>query len=214
MQKAENFVLEAKKRELLKKEASKRYRKEGLIPAVMYGHKENANILIDNRVFSKMYSKLTRATIIDLKIDGVEHKVLIKDYEKNHLKDQFIHIDFFEIDTTKPMHVTIPVEVVGSPVGLRNGGLLEKHLPAVEVSCLAKDIVTHFEANVDALDLGQSFHVRDLKLDPKVFKLVTSADDVIARVSEPVKAEPEETAAPAAAEAAPAAEDAPAAESK
>ena len=204
MQKAENFVLEAKKRELLKKEASKRYRKEGLIPAVMYGHKENANILIDNRVFSKMYSKLTRATIIDLKIDGVEHKVLIKDYEKNHLKDQFIHIDFFEIDTTKPMHVTIPVEVVGSPVGLRNGGLLEKHLPAVEVSCLAKDIVTHFEANVDALDLGQSFHVRDLTLDPKVFKLVTSADDVIARVSEPVKAQPEETAAPAA-EAAPAA---------
>jgi len=214
MQKAENFVLEAKKRELLKKEASKRYRKEGLIPAVMYGHKENANILIDNRVFSKMYSKLTRATIIDLKIDGTEHKVLIKDYEKNHLKDQFIHIDFFEIDTTKPMHVTIPVEVIGSPVGLRNGGLLEKHLPAVEVSCLAKDIVTHFEANVDALDLGQSFHVRDLKLDPKVFKLVTSEDDVIARVSEPVKAEAEEAPAAPVAEEAPAAEAAPAADTK
>ncbi len=214
MQKAESFVLEAKKRDLLKKEACKRYRRAGQIPAVMYGHKENANILIDNRVFSKMYSKLTRATLIDLKIDGVDHKVLIKDYEKNHLKDQFIHIDFYEIDTTRPIHVTIPVEIIGSPAGLRDGGLLEKHLTAVEVACLAKDIVTHFEANIESLEAGQSFHVKDLKLDSKIYKLVTSEDDVIARVSEPQKAEVEEPEETAAAPVAAAAQPAPAAETK
>lgn len=189
MQKTESFVLEAKKRDLLKKEACKRYRKSGLIPAVMYGHKDNVNILIENRVFSKMYSKLTRATIIDLKIDNTEHKVLIKDYDRNNLKDQFIHIDFYEIDSTRPIHVNIPIEVVGSPVGLKDGGILEKQLNTVEVSCLAKDIVTHFEVNIGSLGLGQSLHVKDLKIDNKIFKLITNGDAVIARVSEPVKAE-------------------------
>ena len=210
MQKAESFVLEAKKRDLLKKEASKRYRKEGQIPAVMYGHKENANILIDNKVFSKMYSKLTRATLIDLKIEGVDHKVLIKDYDKNQLKDQFIHIDFYEIDTTRPIRVTIPVDIQGSPIGLKDHGIMEKHLTSIEVSCLAKDIVPSFVANIENLGLNQSFHVKDLKLDSKLYKLITSEDDVIARVSLPAK---EAEAAPAATtEAAPAA--APAADAK
>lgn len=183
MQKAESFVLEAKKRDLLKKEASKRYRKAGMIPAVMYGYKENANVLIDNKVFSKMYSKLTRATLIDLQIEGTSHKVLIKDYEKNHLKDQFVHIDFYEVDTTRPIHVSIPVETSGSPAGLRDGGLFERRLSTVEVACLAKDIVPRFVVDVSSLGCGQAFHVKDLNLDEKVYKLVTSPEDVIARVS-------------------------------
>lgn len=180
--KTDAFVLEAKKREKVKKEACKKYRKEGLIPAVMYGYKENVNVLIDYKIFNRMYHKLTRSTIVNLNIDGKAHDVLIKDYDKDHLKDQFLHIDFYEIDTKKPIHVTIPLDFTGSAIGIREGGLLEKHIVSVDVECLSKDIVTHFDVSISELKIGESLHIRDLKLDKK-YKVITNPEEVIVRIS-------------------------------
>ncbi len=178
-----SFVLEAKKRDKTGKESSKKYRKEGYIPAVVYGQGNNINILINNNTFRKMYSKLTKSTILNLNIENKKLDVLIKDYEKDYLRDEFLHIDFYEIDVNKPVHVQIPIVFVGTAIGIREGGLLEKHLINLDVECLPKDIVNHFEVNIEHLKINDSLHVKDLEIDTKKYKILSHADEVIVRIS-------------------------------
>lgn len=177
-----SFVLDAKLRDKTGKESSKKYRREGYIPSIIYGQGKNTNILINEHSFRKMYSKLTRSTILSLNLENKKIDVLIKDYDRNSLKDQFIHIDFYEIDVNKPVHVKIPIEFVGNAIGIREGGLLEKHLVSLEVECLPKDIVNHFEVNIEHLKINDSLHVRDIKLDKK-YKILSHQDDVVIRIS-------------------------------
>ncbi|HOE99952.1 MAG TPA: 50S ribosomal protein L25 [Spirochaetota bacterium] len=176
------ILLEAKKRENTKKEACKRYRKEGFIPAVIYGAEENKNILINSLSFSRLYPKLTKSTVINIKLDGKKKDVFIKDYDKDYLKDRFLHIDFFELDAKKPARVDIPINVVGNAVGIRDGGSLEKHTVAVTVECLPKDMVPHFEINIEDMKINESFHIKDLVLGDK-YKIITNPEEVVVRIS-------------------------------
>lgn len=176
------MLLEAKKRENTKKEACKRYRKEGFIPAVIYGVEENKNILISALSFSKLYPKLTRSTVINIKLDGKNKDVFIKDYDKDYLKDRFLHIDFFELDAKKPVRVNIPINVVGNAAGIRDGGSLEKHTVAVTVECFSKDIVPHFDINIENMKVNESFHIKDLVLGEK-YKIITNLEEVVVRIS-------------------------------
>ncbi len=176
------FVLEATKRELLKKEASKRYRRDGFIPSIIYGQGKNSNILITSRSFMKMYPKLTKSTVITLKFDGKSYETLIKDYDKNYLRNEFIHIDFYELKKGQNTHVTIPLTLVGAPIGVKKGGVLDTHLSKIEVECKPVDIVTHFDIDIATLDLNQNIHVKDLNLDKK-YKILTHLDEVIVSIS-------------------------------
>jgi large subunit ribosomal protein L25 len=198
------IILEAMPRENLKKEASKRYRREGFIPSVIYGQGKNTNILVKRNAFDKLHSKLTRSTIISLKLENKEYDVLIKDYDKNYVRDEFIHLDFYQLDSKKSVHVSIPLEFIGTPAGVRDGGLLEKHLVKIEIACLPKDILPSIQINVENLKINDSLHVKDIPLDKK-YKVISHLDEVVIRISSSekeeaveVKAEATEAAATAA----------------
>ncbi len=178
-----NFVLEAKKRDLLKKEASKKYRKEGFIPANIYGQGENVNILIKKDAFERITSKVSRATVIDINLEGSKiYQALIKDYDKDHLKGDFLHVDFYELKKGKPVHVFIPLVCTGSPIGLKKFGVFETIKNTVKVECLPENLVENISVDVSNLDINQSFFVKDLVLDTKKFKVLDHADEVIANV--------------------------------
>ena len=179
-----NFVLEAKKRDLLKKEASKKYRKEGFIPANMYGQGENLNFLIKKDDFEKISSKISRATVIDINIEGDKtYQALVKDYEKDHLKGIFLHVDFYELKNGKPVTVSIPLVCTGSPIGLKKFGTFDVIKNTVKVECLPENLVENIEVDVSNLDINQSVCVKDLVLDSKKFKVLDNQDEVIATVA-------------------------------
>jgi len=192
--------IKAQKRENTKKAASKQYRKSGLIPAVVYGQGTNKNILINNKDFVKL-TTLTKSTIINLVIDGGEKTdVLIKDYQKDHLRDRYMHIDFYELKAGKPVHVKIRLNFLGNPAGVRDGGVLEKHMLELPVECLPKDIIPSIDVNINDLNKNESLHVRDIKMDEK-YKILAHPDDVLAHISgklateeEPVKQQAEAAA--------------------
>ncbi|HOV13553.1 MAG TPA: 50S ribosomal protein L25 [Spirochaetota bacterium] len=188
------LILEAKTRENTGKEVCGRYRKEGYIPSIMYGQGTNLNILVSGHAFKKMYPKLTRSTIINLKLEKNSYDVLIKDYDKDSIRDEFVHIDFFQLDSKKPVHLTISLEFVGTPVGVREGGILEKHLDKVQVACLPKDIVPSIKVNVENLKINASLHVRDLEIDKK-YKIISHADEVVVKIASAQKEEVETTTA-------------------
>ncbi len=168
------------------KELAKKLRKDGKIPSIIYGQGTNHNIVINRHEFMKLYPKLTKSTLINLTLNNKKHEVLIKDYAKNYIKEEFLHIDFYELQKGKLAHALTRLELIGSPVGVREGGTLEKHVTEINIECFPKDIVSHFDVDISELKIGDSLHVKDLKLDKK-YKVITSGEEVIAHVSGKMK---------------------------
>ncbi|MCK4799320.1 MAG: 50S ribosomal protein L25 [Spirochaetes bacterium] len=130
----------------------------------------------------KLYPRLTKSTVINLKLDKNQYEVLIKDYEKDYIKDKFIHIDFYELKKGKPVHSFIPLNLIGNAIGIREGGILEKHLVELEIECLPKDIVSHLDVNIENMKINDTLHVRDLKIDKK-HKMLSHIDEVIVHIT-------------------------------
>lgn len=176
------YEIEAKKRDNFKKGPAKLYRNQGLIPSIIYGQEEIRNILISKNEFNKLSPHLTKSTIIKIKLDNKIFDVLIKDYQKDYIKDEFLHIDFYELKSGKPVHSRISLNFIGNAIGVREGGVLEKHLTSIDVECLPKDIVPFIEVNIENLKIGDALHVKDVQFDEK-YKVLSHPDDVLVHIS-------------------------------
>jgi large subunit ribosomal protein L25 len=165
------ILLEAERRGKTGKEIAKKLRKEGLIPAVLYGPGDEPTPL---QVESKSLVSILRTgkgenVIITLKIDGdknVTKKVLIREIQHDPLLGNILHVDFQHILLTKKITVKIPVHLVGIPIGVQtDGGILQHVLRELEIECLPSDIPEKVELDVTALKIGDSIHVKDVKLE-------------------------------------------------
>jgi large subunit ribosomal protein L25 len=176
------YEIEATKRDSFKKGPAKLYRRQGLIPSIIYGQEENKNVLISKNEFNKLSHHLTKSTIVKIKLDNKTYEVLVKDYQKDYIKDEFLHIDFYELKSGKPVHSRISLNFVGNAIGIKEGGVLEKHLTSIDVECLPKDIVPFIDINIDNMKIGDALHVKDVQFDEK-YKVLSHADDVLVHIS-------------------------------
>ena len=167
-----------------KKGAARRLRRNGRIPAVVYGHENSTPISIDAVEFTRKFKHISESTIITLDAGEQTFDVLIKDYQMDVIKNRVLHLDFFEITAGKALTTHIPVHIHGSPVGEREGGILEHPLYEVEIECLPKDIPEDLQVDVSNLAIGDSVHVADL-VAPEGVKILTSEDQIVALVSAP-----------------------------
>ena len=204
-------TLEATPRDTFGKNEARRTRREGLVPAVLYGttteggNKSATPIAVNPKALSKiLHSESGANTLIALKLAGAgDARVLVKEYQLDPVTHQLLHADFYRVRMDRAIRVTIPVIVKGEPKGVKQqGGILEFIRREIEVECLPADIPEHVEIDVSELMLHQGVRVRDLTVDPK-WKPVSDADMMLVHVIMP---KAEEVAAPAeAAAAAPAA---------
>lgn len=201
----EQVTLAFQERTELKKSASRRLRVSGKIPAVVYGQTGAVPIAVDAHEFELRFASFGENTVIKLQNGKTVYEVLVKDYQDDVLTGRVQHVDFYHVSATKTLHAKVPVHVAGSPVGVRNGGLLETVTHEIEVECLAKDIPHDVSVDVSNLDINASVYVRDLKLASGV-KVLTNGDTVIAHVisTRSLDSVPETEATAAPAEAAPA----------
>lgn len=180
-------------RETLKKGSAGRLRREGKIPAIVYGRGEPTPIAVDAREFGNKFHTVSESTIITLQADGKSFDVLVKDYQSDIMSGKILHIDFFEVESGKALRARVALHLVGTPIGVREGGVLEHLMHDVEVECLPKDLPAGIDVDVAAVKTGFSLHVGDIVF-PEGVKPITPADQVVMTVTH-VKA------APAAAEA-------------
>lgn len=196
----DHVVLTAQKRANTGSAEAARMRRSGKIPAVVYGRSGQAfSIVLDALEFGRKVKGVSESTLLSLTIDGTQHEVFIKDTQRDIFKGNFIHVDFYEVEKDRAFHAKVPVHVVGTAQGVREGGVLETPLHELEVECLPKDLPEHIEVDVTDLKGNQSIHVRDLKLASGI-KILTNPDQVVALVKfakAEIAAEPTE-AAPAA----------------
>ncbi|MGB9612613.1 MAG: 50S ribosomal protein L25 [Candidatus Margulisiibacteriota bacterium] len=210
----EKIELEVEKREEFGRRL-KKLRSQGFIPAIIYGRKISPlAIAVDKKVFVKniLESEAGMNAIVTLKVKGEEKKgiaVLTHGVQKDPLTGEIIHIDFRHIVMDEVVKTKVPVELVGVPTGVKDGGGVLVHgLREVEVECLPTDIPDKFEVDVTQLKIGDSLHVSDIPRVEKV-KILSNPTEMIANCSPPTKEEVVAPAAPtpeevAAAEAAPA----------
>jgi large subunit ribosomal protein L25 len=176
---------------------ARRVRRDGRIPAVIYGHAGTALAIdLDALEFSNGVKGISESTIVKVNVDGQGHDAFVKDTQRNILNGKILHVDFYEVESHTVLRARVSLHIEGSPVGVRDGGVLETPLHDIEVECLPKDLPERIHVDISGLGVNQSIHVRDLPLGEGV-KLISGGDQVVALV----KFAKEETAAPAAEEA-------------
>src|SRR5213082_3510942 len=168
--------------------AARQTRFRGNVPAVIYGHGRETQAL------EKALTGVEPAsTIIELAVDGMKTRTLIREIQRHPVRPDIIHVDFYEIHAEEKVKLKVPVHLVGNPDGVRNaGGVLDQVTREVEIEVMPDNIPDRVELDVTALKIGDSLHVRDLHIANAT--ILTLADLTIATVVPP---RAEEVAAPA-----------------
>jgi large subunit ribosomal protein L25 len=148
------------------KNHARRVRVAGKIPAVVYGAGQDAvAVAVDPKVVTKiLHSEAGHNTIFDLNVEGAALvKAMIVDWQHEPIKGKLLHVDFKRIAMNKAMRVSVPVQLSGIPVGVKNsGGILDQILREVEIECLPSDIPDHLDIDVTGLELHGAIHISDL----------------------------------------------------
>ena len=200
----ETNVLEAHTRQAGTKNEARRVRRDGKIPAVVYGAgKESLAIIVDPRVVTRILNSETgHNTIFDLSLNGEKTKAMIVDWQYEPIKGRLLHIDLKRIALDKVLRVSVPIFLMGEAAGVKQeGGIMEQMLREVEVECLPADIPSHIDADVSELTFGKVLRVSDLPHSAKI-KFLTDENQPVAHVTsvkEEVAVTPEAAAAEAAA---------------
>ena len=203
-------TLEAGKRDGRGKNEARRLRASGRIPGTLYGVPKDGratatSVAVDPKeVLRILHSDSGANTLINLRLDGGETRVMVKEYQLDPVTHHLLHADFYQLAMDKAITVTVPIVLKGEPKGVKlQGGLLDFVTRDIQVQCLPTDIPGHIDVDVTEMMLHDSIRVRDLAVDPK-WKPVTEGDTMLVHVVMP-KAEESATAAATDAAAAPAA---------
>ncbi len=172
---------------------SRRLLRAGYIPAVIYGKQAPAHCAVVAKDFMMKKHHFTGSTIINLDVEGQNHTVFVKTFQENLLKGIVNHIDFYEVTAGEKVRTHVGIELVGNPIGVRNGGVLDQVLHEVDVECLPKDLPSIIQVDVAALDINDAVRVAQIVV-PEGVKIHTPEDETVATV----KAVKVEEAAPAA----------------
>jgi large subunit ribosomal protein L25 len=198
----EKILLKADKRAETGKGGARSLRRQDILPAVMYGVGETIPIKLNRKEIQKLiYSGGGEHALITLELNEggsktSEHPVLIKDYQREPVSEELLHVDFIEVSLKEKIRVTIPVVIIKEPAGIKMGGIMQHRVREIEVECLPTQIPDKIEIDAGFVEIGHSLHVSDIPAMEGI-KIVTDPSEVILSVSAPKE---EVVAAPAEAE--------------
>ena len=199
-----NVVLAAKNRQRAGSGESRRIRRSGRIPAVMYGRSGKAISLdLDALEFVRGTKNISESTIVKVEVDGKSYDAFVKDTQRNIIDGKILHVDFYEVESGVLLRAKVSLQIGGNPIGVREGGILENPLHEIEVECMPQDLPERITVDVSDLKVNQSIHVRDIPLAEGI-RLISAQDQVVALVkfakaeAAPAPVEAEAGAAPAA----------------
>ncbi len=164
-----NFVLTAQKRDDQGKGASRRLRRQGMLPAIVYGgHEEPVAITLEQRqVLRNLEEEAFYTQIIELDLDGSKEQVILKDMQRHPFKPIVLHLDLQRVRADEALEVVVPLHFLNEEacVGVKQqGGTLAHVMTEIHVRCLPKDLPEYIEVDVHDLELGKAIHLNELKL--------------------------------------------------
>lgn len=190
---AESYVLEAQPRSVVGKKVS-RVRREGLVPAVIYGPKiEPVTVQIPYRPLQLTLLKAGGTHLIDIKSDGKTHTVLAREVQRDILRGDIMHVDFFAVDLKAKISIDVPLHFINeSPAVAAKKGVLLTGPTVLTIETLPSHLLDRIEIDISGLaEVGDSIHVRDIKLDAEI-TILNDPDEMIARITQTSAARSEE----------------------
>jgi large subunit ribosomal protein L25 len=185
--------LKAEKRSILGSRGNARLRKAGIVPAVVYGHKQETLPVQINR--KELAAHINHgAHLFNLSFDGHGESVLVKDVQFDAFGIELLHVDFARVDLNERVTISVAIELKGDPKGEKDGGVLQQILNELEIDCVVTEIPDIITVDVSGLGKDESIHVSDIKLGGTI-KILTDAEQLVAKVEEIVEqsTEPAET---------------------
>ena len=179
--------LEAQQRNTFGKQNARELRKEGGVPAVLYGRAQDTlSIQLDARTFRQFLRTYGENVIINMEVsEGNAETVIIKEIQRHPVnKHMLIHADFIRVSLDEPVTSAVPVVLVGNPPGVQEGGVLEFPLRQVTLHCLPMQMPNDITIDVSHLDIGDAIHVSDLSFDEEI-DIIDEPERIIATVSQP-----------------------------
>ncbi|MFO7887352.1 MAG: 50S ribosomal protein L25 [Eubacteriales bacterium] len=169
---------------------SKKIRSTGAIPAVLYGKDiEVKTIQIDNKEFKEILSSEGRNAIVDIELDGESYFAMLKDVQTHPITNDILHLEFYNIDRSQKVEVTIPIRLVGKEISKFEGAVVHQ-LDEVEIRCPSTEIPRQIKLDVSELTLGHSLHVSDLEAIEGI-EILNDPDEMIVSVTT-IDEEPED----------------------
>lgn len=177
--------INAEKRDLKGKNNCRRIRNEGFIPAVLYSHGESQSIKISEKEFSRLFKDhISESVIFNLHVGGdteSELMAFVKDYKKHPVSGKILHLDLFRVTKGEKIQTHVPVELIGTPAGLKMGGVLKHGEREIVVYCMPRHLPEKIEVDISGLMIGDILHVKDIKHGEEI-EILTSANSLIASV--------------------------------
>jgi len=186
-----SFKIKGEKREVFGKNASRRLRRNGMIPVILYGAKDmNIPLTLNKKdVFQILRSEAGENTVFEVSFNSETMNAMIKDLQKNLVTDEIIHADLIQIAMDKAIRVSVPVVTVGDAVGVKTeGGFVDFINREIEIECLPKDIPEQIEIDISELHLRQSFKVEEVVL-PGEITMISDPETILFHIEEPAKEE-------------------------
>ena len=170
------------------KKASKVIRKAGKVPSVLYYKGEQPmSISIDEQVLYKAMKSDQR--IYDVDINSESQYVMIKEIQYPPVTDHVIHVDFMRVRRSEKITISVPLTLVGKPIGVTEGGILSQAMNQIEISCYPTNVPDHLEVNIDHLGLNASISVADVNIDDEEIEIISAIDLNVASVIPPAAEE-------------------------
>ena len=180
------FSINGSVRAIVGKKATKEVRKNGLVPCVMYGEKRDENglpvathFVVSEKEINKIYFT-PHVYLVNINIDGVEHKAIVKEVQCHPVKDNVLHVDFYEVVANRPIVVGVPIAPKGLAEGVRAGGKLMAMIRKINVKATYDLIPEKLDIDVTSLGLGKSIMVGDLSFEG--LELVTPKEVIVCTV--------------------------------
>ncbi len=176
---AKTKLLKAELREHTGTNAVQKVRKEGRIPAIVYGHKQTpVAISLDAHNFVEVLHHGQR--LLDVQIDKKKEKIIVKDLQYDYLSKNIIHADLMRVDITEAIKVNVPIELKSAAAakGTHEGGIIEEHADHLEIECKATDIPETIVVSVKDIGVGDSLHASDITL-PEGVKLISPLETLL-----------------------------------
>tara|TARA_B100000287_G_scaffold88290_1_gene80819 strand:- start:5775 stop:6482 length:708 start_codon:yes stop_codon:yes gene_type:complete len=182
------YKLEIENRKSVGKKASKGIRRSGKIPSVLYYKGENpVSISVDRQLLNQAIKSEQR--IYEVEINSESQYVMIKEAQYHPITDEIIHVDFMRVRRSEKMTISVPIILVGKPVGVTEGGILSQSITQIEISCYPTNVPESIEVNVGHLEINSSISVADIIIDDEDIEIISASDISIASVIPPVAEE-------------------------
>ena len=179
------FKLEVENRNSVGKKASKKIRRAGKIPSVLYYRGEKpVSLSIDKQLLHQAIKSDKR--IYEVEMDSEPQYVMIKDAQYHPITDEIIHVDFMRVRRSEKMTISVPITLVGKPVGVTEGGILSQSMTQVEISCYPTDVPEQIELNIDQLELNSGLSVGDIDTGSEDIEVISDVNLNIVSIMAPV----------------------------